>query len=300
MKQFTKKTISLLLCLVLALSVGLTALAAANGDLTGDNKITTDDARRILRAAIGLDTLTAANKKAADMDLDGKVTTSDARLALRVAIGLEVSHGKLYENQYDVLRSGFFFTDFTITDDSGEQAMLLAVTDKSAFMRMEFSDAEMKEEFGIDAIKINMLFLNDTAYLLDPENRQYAPFPFEEMGMSADELEGMGDAKDMFKNYPALSDANSKTNGKFGGVSCTVYTFNDATGSMKVYMNGPQLLAIEERDTAGKLVLTDTFRSVSLSIPAGYTAIPSGYTEGDALEMLLVMFFGDLLSELGA
>ena len=299
MKKFTKKSIALILSLVLALSLALTALAAANGDLTGDGRIATDDARNILRAAVGLDTLTGEKKKAADMDLDGAVTTADARLALRVAVGLEVSDGKLYENQYDVLRSGFFYADFNITDAAESQNMLLAVTDKTAFLQMEFTDEEMLQEFGIDAIRINMLFLNEKAYLLDPENRQYAEFPFEAMGMSASEMSTMSEAKDMFKGYPPLSDAASVTNGKFNGTACTVYTFTDASGSMKVYMKGPQLLGIEETNAAGKLVVTDTFRSVALTIPAAYTAIPSGYTEGDAMEMLLLMFFGDLLSELG-
>jgi hypothetical protein len=299
MKQFNKKILAVLLSLVLMLSAGLTALAAANGDLNNDNKITTEDARKILRASIGLETLNAAGKKAADMDLDGSVTTADARLALRVAIGLEVSNGKLYENQYDVLRSGFFFTDFSVKDDTGDQAMLLAVTDKATFMRMEFSDEEMKQEFGLDAIKINLIFQNEKAYLLDPENRQYAEFPFEEMGMSADELTGMADAKDMFRSYPALSEASSKGSGKFGGVSCTVYTFNNDSGNLKVYMDGPKLLGMEKYSPAGKVTETYTFRSVALSIPTAYTAIPSGYTEGDAMEMLLLMFFGDLLEELG-
>ena len=299
MKQFTKKTIALILCLVLALSLGLTALAAANGDLNGDNKITTDDARKILRASIGLDTLSAAAKKAADMDLDGAVTTADARLALRVAIGLELSDGKLYENQYDVLRSGFFYADFNITDVAESQNILLAVSKQSTYMRMEFTDEELLTEFGVESIKINMLFRDDRAWLLDPENRQYAEFPFEAMGMSAEELASMSEAKDMFKDYPPLSAATSVGSGSFGGVSCTVYTFTDSTGSMKVYLNGPKLLGIEETDASGKTLVTDTFRSVALTIPAACTAIPSGYTEGDAMEMLLVMFFGDLLSDLG-
>ena len=84
-----KKFISVALCIVLAFSMlSVCALAAANGDLNKDNKIGTGDARIILRAAVGLDTLNAEQFIAADIDMDGKITTTDARLALRIAVGL--------------------------------------------------------------------------------------------------------------------------------------------------------------------------------------------------------------------
>ena len=55
MKTVTKRIFALILSLVLALSAGLTAFAAASGDLTGDNAIGTGDARKILRAAVGME-----------------------------------------------------------------------------------------------------------------------------------------------------------------------------------------------------------------------------------------------------
>ena len=59
------------------------------GDLNNDGKITTSEARRILRAAVKLEDLTAYERARADMNGDGKVTTEDARIALRKAIGLD-------------------------------------------------------------------------------------------------------------------------------------------------------------------------------------------------------------------
>ena len=59
------------------------------GDVDGDGQITSSDARATLRAAVGLDTLTEAQKKAADVNKDGEITSSDARLILRCAVGLE-------------------------------------------------------------------------------------------------------------------------------------------------------------------------------------------------------------------
>ena len=59
------------------------------GDVNGDGKVTTADAREALRAAVGLENLTDAQKKKADADGDGKVSTSDARELLRKATGLD-------------------------------------------------------------------------------------------------------------------------------------------------------------------------------------------------------------------
>lgn len=59
------------------------------GDVDGDGKITAADARKALRAASQLETLTETQKKAADVNNDGKVTAADARTILRQAANLE-------------------------------------------------------------------------------------------------------------------------------------------------------------------------------------------------------------------
>lgn len=59
------------------------------GDVDGDGSITAADARLALRASVGLETLTEAQKAAADVDHDGSVTAADARLILRASVGLE-------------------------------------------------------------------------------------------------------------------------------------------------------------------------------------------------------------------
>lgn len=59
------------------------------GDVNGDGKVTTADARLALRAATALEKLTEEAEEAADMNNDGKVTTSDAREILREATKLD-------------------------------------------------------------------------------------------------------------------------------------------------------------------------------------------------------------------
>ncbi len=59
------------------------------GDVDGDNKVTSSDARLALRASVKLEKLDEIALLAADVDDDGAVTSSDARLILRASVGLE-------------------------------------------------------------------------------------------------------------------------------------------------------------------------------------------------------------------
>ncbi len=93
-----KKTLKLLFALIVSAATLLICTVSSNaafiGDITdGDNLVTANDARTILRAAVGLDVLTEEQKDIADTDEDGKITATDARAALRISVGLdEVLH----------------------------------------------------------------------------------------------------------------------------------------------------------------------------------------------------------------
>lgn len=72
--------------------LGITMLryyVVVQGDPSGDNKITAEDARIALRASVGLDNRKVYQIKACDADYDGTVTASDARLLLRFSVGLD-------------------------------------------------------------------------------------------------------------------------------------------------------------------------------------------------------------------
>lgn len=65
------------------------ASAFSKGDVDGDGKISSNDARQTLRAAVGLVKLSGKTLFAGDADRDDAITSSDARLILRAAVGLE-------------------------------------------------------------------------------------------------------------------------------------------------------------------------------------------------------------------
>ena len=59
------------------------------GDVNTDGKITSADARTILRASAGLEKLDPSQTENADVNNDGKITAADAREVLRRSAGLE-------------------------------------------------------------------------------------------------------------------------------------------------------------------------------------------------------------------
>ncbi|MCR5781243.1 MAG: leucine-rich repeat protein [Clostridia bacterium] len=66
----------------------------APGDLDGDGQVLAGDARVALRASAGLETLGAAQTKAADVNADGRVLADDARQILRFSAKLQSSFEK--------------------------------------------------------------------------------------------------------------------------------------------------------------------------------------------------------------
>lgn len=64
---------------------GYVVTPPVSGDVDGDGKVTTTDARIVLQAAAGKETLDERQKVSADVDGDGEVTTTDAREILKKA-----------------------------------------------------------------------------------------------------------------------------------------------------------------------------------------------------------------------
>lgn len=87
-KRLLKNILSVILCLSFLLVFPVAASGAAAGDVDSDGKVTTDDARTVLKIAAGQIKPTASQNKLADMDGDGVITTGDARLVLMEASGI--------------------------------------------------------------------------------------------------------------------------------------------------------------------------------------------------------------------
>lgn len=87
------------------------------GDVNADGKVTVLDARIILRASVGLESLDFSVLPLANTDYDNKISVSDARHTLRTAVGLEetVYHSYvIFPDENATCENGGSFT-FTCT-----------------------------------------------------------------------------------------------------------------------------------------------------------------------------------------
>lgn len=103
MKRIFNVALSFLICISFALAVPVAAKAAVQGDLDGDGKIMTVDARIVMKIASGQISPDETQFKLADMNSDGVVSLEDARLVLYSASDVdsdEVYMQKLIEKGF--------------------------------------------------------------------------------------------------------------------------------------------------------------------------------------------------------
>ncbi len=84
-----KKLISVILAVVIALTFAVGSFAAGRyGDVTGDNKVNSSDALKILYVSTGFHSLPSNLKSYADLDGNGKINAADALYILQYGVGL--------------------------------------------------------------------------------------------------------------------------------------------------------------------------------------------------------------------
>ncbi len=89
-----KKSISILLCAVIFVSIYVVGGAYLAGDIDGNGKVNAADARYALRVAAKLENADEQQQKICDINADGKVNAADARTILRIAAKLESGEAK--------------------------------------------------------------------------------------------------------------------------------------------------------------------------------------------------------------
>ena len=270
-----KKIITLILSLIMLFSVAqVTSMALIPGDVDANGKVEATDARLALRAAVGLEVLSEAERNAADVDLNKTVDATDARLILRAAVGLEKlpeapDSGKAPESaEYDILRSGSFYMVGTMIDGTGtESPMEIAITPDSIYMMSDFSGAAM-----------GMLVSNKKVYMIYPAKKAYLEMSDSLMSMAGLDISELtaSDSLD-FSTYGALSEADSVTESTINGKACQVYHFRSDTEESRIYMDGTKLVRLASYDNNGRFITATDITLISGDIPAGMTTPPSGF-----------------------
>lgn len=151
MKRFLRILSVIAICLGLLLPTAMLPIcpmvyAVVAGDVDGNGKVESADARFALRASVGLEHYPADSNAfiAADADNDGKITSADARLILRASVGLETL---AMEKEIDDF---FYLTDFDkalmVTDGTSAVRAAEAIGDRLAATGADVTLSPVGEE----------------------------------------------------------------------------------------------------------------------------------------------------------
>ncbi len=134
-----KKLITLLLTILIFSSCVFFCPAAESVgyDVNSDGKTTAEDARFIMRCAVGLEKYTVEQLCAGDTDADGKLTAADARDVLRYSVNLPVENKK---DNYALDSLIVKVKSEYVIDDSFEIALLVDKNVKDCEFLMKDAD----------------------------------------------------------------------------------------------------------------------------------------------------------------
>ena len=116
------------------------------GDVSGNLKVDSEDARLILQYAVGLIEPSQIKMYKADLNFDGTVNAEDSRLALRTAVG--------YEPVYKILAQTYYVKDF-VTQKQYYQAAKSEYGDKCWGFALIYAKAINTSNNNIIADNIN-------------------------------------------------------------------------------------------------------------------------------------------------
>lgn len=164
-----KKLISLMLCLCIVLAPVYVYAAeypeetlTLMGDVNGDGKVLTSDARTALRMAAGLESKDGIKLLCADTDASGTITTADARNILRKAASLcnfSVGFdGAGVANALNALKSG----RYTISAKAEDMDFVMAIDGEDIYLEtsdISFSFGEQQWD------NMAVMYIDDTFYV---------------------------------------------------------------------------------------------------------------------------------------
>ena len=289
MKKNLKKLLSLCLCLLLAAGTTAPALASILGDVTNDDGVTAEDARGILRAAVGLDALSEEEKAAADMDNDGAVTAADARLALRVAVGLNQTVDGIYANQYEILRSGRFYAELDNGGYDGASMSFVCVGNRRLF------------DVNLEGMSTSIYTDGESLVFIDQKHGIYSEIDEDTKEFLGEDGDFFGEMLDMISQFsdfgelPPLSEAVSSQTETLDGKEYTSYWFMGADGTLKVYMDGVKLKGLQRVNKQGRPGEAVVFSAVSAVIPTLIFSFKDAYTFLPDFMSFMIVAFGELL-----
>lgn len=315
-----KKIIAVFMSIMTVLSV-ISIIASAQslvaGDVSGDGKVTASDARKVLRAAAGLEVLTEEQLIVADINRDDKITASDARKILRAAAGLEVLPEIETEAESEVeseteeptseeptteepteepttsnvvteypkaiaaFFSGKFYLECDMSSDGSESAVKLAQNGKKIEASMNMDGFEMSIYTDGKTIYIKFPYSGKTYYI----------------EMSKEMLESYGIELDVESIASQISfgtaedySAPTLTTEEYEDAEYSVYSFVDKDGySLCFYVDEDEdVKYIVSKDPEGNIATEIKVAVLSASIPSKMLSVRN-CKEGSLMTLMLAM-----------
>lgn len=207
------------------------AFANTLGDVDGDGKVSSADARLALRLSVKLEDFAPGSPAwlACDADGDGKVTSGDARLILRASVGLETIGGGIEEKcglfsvTLPVYWAGKYICETTDSSMSFyHAASRKAGADGFMFTLLLRDPSQEGEEFAVDLFKVRIgdqLYYAEIRSSFDPDfaegcGEEYYQMSYEMIGiaetlrpLSPDGVVEPFDYSDLYGTYTGKSEA---------------------------------------------------------------------------------------------
>lgn len=276
MKKLLKKTLAVCLSAVTAATAFVMPAFALVGDINGDGRANTSDARLVLRYNAKLETLTPEQIERCDFNADGRVNSSDARLLLRQSAKLESLSS--YSNYYTEMQPG---TDEKLT--------------------VGYCNGDFYAHVLMSNISMGLLLKkNGTVVMIDDTEKQYAQITKEEIdalvrltGEPLDFSQIIDEANvDSILLKPAalLDEGYVKTDGEYNGKAAQVYTLEKEDVTIVYYYDGLNLLATKNvAPNDPSVVLSQTTFSNFTTEPQQYMYAykNNGYKQRDMIEMMM-------------
>ena len=192
-------------------------------------------------------------------------------------------------NEFDYLKEGRFYIQGTMTDSSGQSLPLeMAVTPDSVYMLSNFEGAAM-----------GMLINDGTTYMIYPAEKSYLELNstvLKAMGMSTDDLISSADLD--YSQYD-LAKADATSTESLNGTECTVYIYNNASGSTRFFMNGNKLVRFATYDANGNPDTINDIGYISNQVPADKINPPADYKEYKGITGMFsfISLLGDVVGD---
>ena len=192
-------------------------------------------------------------------------------------------------NEFDYLKSGNFYIQGTMTDSSGQSLPLeMAVTANSVYMLSNFEGAAM-----------GMLINNGTTYMIYPAEKSYLELNstvLKAMGMDTNDLISSADLD--YSQYD-LAKADDTLTETLNGAECTVYVYNNSSGSTRFFMNGNKLVRFATYDANGNPDTVNDVGYITNQVPADKINPPADYKEYKGITGMFsfISLLGDVVGE---